>query len=126
MESARLKKLPGARAPPTIRLTPASAGTAHPRSRAAAARAGSARYDPEPIAERYERLYAQLAADRAGRRFGWLRRLLGLDGREEMAALAVDAATAARALALEGRRVEAAQRYGLRGTISGTRGATPR
>jgi hypothetical protein len=44
-----------------------------------------------------------------------VRRLLGLDGHQELAALAVDDATAAEALALEGKLFELAARYGLRG-----------
>jgi hypothetical protein len=44
-----------------------------------------------------------------------LREALGLGGQPEMVALTVDADTAARALALEGRLFEAARKYGLRG-----------
>jgi hypothetical protein len=44
-----------------------------------------------------------------------VRRLLGLDGHQELAALAVDDATAVEALALEGKLFELAARYGLRG-----------
>ena len=47
-----------------------------------------------------------------------LRQALGLDRHPEMAALAVDAATAARALALEGRLFDACEKYGLRGAKS--------
>jgi hypothetical protein len=47
-----------------------------------------------------------------------LREVLGLRDEPELAALAVDADTAARALALEGRLFEAARRYGLRGGTS--------
>ncbi len=40
---------------------------------AAAALANSARYDPEPVADRYEELFAELAADKARRAGGWRR-----------------------------------------------------
>jgi hypothetical protein len=42
---------------------------------AAAAVRHSARYDPGPVAERYEQLFADLAQDRARRRVPWLKRL---------------------------------------------------
>ncbi len=47
---------------------------------AAAALANSARYDPEPVADRYEELFADLAADkaRAARAGGWRRTLARL------------------------------------------------
>jgi glycosyltransferase involved in cell wall biosynthesis len=52
------------------------------RSMAAAALANSARYDPEPVADRYEELFAELAADKARRRRtgGWRRTLSRLRG----------------------------------------------
>lgn len=44
---------------------------------AAAALRNSARYDPGPVAERYEQLFAELAADKAGRPVAWRHRLGG-------------------------------------------------
>lgn len=46
------------------------------RAMAEAALKNSERYDPDPIAERYERLFAELAERKAGRRSGWWRKLL--------------------------------------------------